>query len=65
MAIAIDATVVRCLTVPAIMALMGDRAWWIPRWLDRVLPRISVEGDDYFAERDRRTAGDEPAPAKA
>jgi RND superfamily putative drug exporter len=64
-AIAIDATVVRCLAVPAIMALMGDRAWWIPRWLHRVLPRISVEGDDYFAERDRRRADDASVPAGA
>jgi putative drug exporter of the RND superfamily len=52
-AIAIDATVVRCLAVPAIMALMGDRAWWLPKWLDRVLPPISIEGSDYFDKRDR------------
>jgi RND superfamily putative drug exporter len=52
-AIAIDATVVRCLAVPAIMALMGDRAWWLPKWLDRILPPISIEGGEYF---DRRAA---------
>jgi putative drug exporter of the RND superfamily len=49
---AIDATVVRCLAVPAIMALIGRAAWWLPRPVDRVLPRIRIEGGDYFAARD-------------
>ncbi len=31
--------------VPAVMAMFGDRAWWLPRWLDRVLPDLDVEGD--------------------
>ena len=44
-AIAIDATVVRCMLVPAVMALMGRAAWWLPAWLGRLLPRISVEGE--------------------
>jgi putative drug exporter of the RND superfamily len=52
-AIAVDATVVRCLLVPAVMAMMGEANWWMPVWLDRRLPRISIEGDEYFAERDR------------
>lgn len=43
-AVLLDATLVRMLLVPATMELLGDRNWWIPRWLDRVLPRISVEG---------------------
>jgi RND superfamily putative drug exporter len=64
-AIAIDATVVRCLAVPAVMALLGDRAWWLPRWLDKILPRISVEGDDYFSERDARAARESEVPASA
>jgi RND superfamily putative drug exporter len=34
-----------CLLLPAIMLLMGARTWWVPRWLDRVLPRISIEGE--------------------
>jgi putative drug exporter of the RND superfamily len=63
-AIAIDATVVRCLAVPAIMSLFGKAAWWLPRPVDRALPRISIEGEEYFAERDARTPT-EPAPAKA
>lgn len=43
-AVFIDATIVRMLLVPATMELLGDKNWWIPRWLDRVLPRINVEG---------------------
>jgi putative drug exporter of the RND superfamily len=43
-AVLLDATVVRMLLVPATMELLGDRNWWIPRWLDRILPRIDVEG---------------------
>ena len=42
--ILIDATVVRLLLVPAVMYLFGTSSWWIPRWLDRILPRIDVEG---------------------
>ncbi|MGW9346450.1 MMPL family transporter [Nocardiopsis flavescens] len=40
----IDAFVVRMLLVPALMHLAGDAAWWLPRWLDRLLPDIDVEG---------------------
>jgi RND superfamily putative drug exporter len=43
-AILLDATVVRMLLVPATMELLGDKNWWLPRWLDRLLPRIDVEG---------------------
>lgn len=42
-AIAIDATLVRMILVPAAMAVVGRRAWWIPHWLDRWLPRIAPE----------------------
>ncbi|MFL5842936.1 MAG: MMPL family transporter [Thermoleophilaceae bacterium] len=54
-AIAIDATVVRCLLVPAVMTLLGKHAWWMPRWLGRVTPRIEIEGAGYFADRDAKT----------
>jgi len=40
----LDASVVRMILVPAVMSLLGDRAWWIPRGLDRVLPRLDIEG---------------------
>jgi RND superfamily putative drug exporter len=43
-AVLIDATIVRMLLVPATMELLGDRNWWLPRWLDRILPHIDVEG---------------------
>ena len=40
----IDATVVRLLMVPAVMTLLGRHAWWMPRWLDRMVPHIDAEG---------------------
>ncbi|HEX7096490.1 MAG TPA: MMPL family transporter [Acidimicrobiales bacterium] len=43
-AILLDATIVRMLLVPATMELLGDRNWWLPRWIDRVLPNVDVEG---------------------
>ena len=43
-AIFLDATIVRMLLVPATMELLGDRNWWLPRWLDRILPNLDVEG---------------------
>jgi RND superfamily putative drug exporter len=66
-AVLLDATVVRMVLVPATMELLGDRNWWLPRWLDRILPRINIEGgstvDDELAELvDRDTDTDrEPA----
>jgi putative drug exporter of the RND superfamily len=44
-AVFVDATVVRMVLVPATMELLGDRNWWLPRWLDRLLPRVDVEGE--------------------
>ena len=43
-AILLDATIVRLLLVPATMELLGDKNWWLPRWLERILPKIDVEG---------------------
>lgn len=43
-AVLLDASVVRMLLVPATMELLGDKNWWLPRWLDRLLPNIDVEG---------------------
>ena len=42
-AIFVDATIVRLVLVPATMELLGDRNWWLPKWLDRILPRVSFE----------------------
>ena len=47
----LDAFVVRMLIVPALMHLAGDWAWWLPRWLDRLIPNVDVEG----AALERRT----------
>jgi putative drug exporter of the RND superfamily len=53
-AVILDATVVRCLLVPALMIMMGKVNWWMPRWLDRLVPEFSIEGEEYFAERDKK-----------
>lgn len=45
LAVAIDAFVVRMTVAPAVMALLGRRAWYLPRWLDRLLPTVDVEGE--------------------
>jgi putative drug exporter of the RND superfamily len=50
-AILIDVLVVRMVVAPAVMTLLGDRAWTLPAWLDRALPRISLEGDLQEDER--------------
>ena len=44
MGVLLDAFVVRMTLVPAVMSLFGERAWWFPRWLDRVVPHVDVEG---------------------
>jgi RND superfamily putative drug exporter len=49
-AVLLDATVVRMLLVPATMELLGDKNWWLPRWLDRILPKIDVEGHALTTE---------------
>ena len=45
-AIAVDATIVRCLLVPAAMVLLGKSNWWLPGWLDRIIPNIGLESED-------------------
>ena len=39
-----DAFIVRMLLMPAVLALLGPSAWWLPRWLDRMLPNLDIEG---------------------
>ncbi|WP_436772710.1 MMPL family transporter [Yinghuangia sp. YIM S09857] len=58
-AVLFDAFVVRMAIVPAALALLGDRAWWLPKWLGRVLPRVDVEG---AALRGRQPVGPHPEP---
>ncbi len=50
-AVFLDATIVRMILVPATMELLGDRNWWLPRWLDRILPVIHVEAEPDEEER--------------
>ena len=51
-AIFIDATFVRMLLVPATMELLGEKNWWMPRWLDRIVPNIIVEPHVDIADPD-------------
>ncbi|MFE0739454.1 hypothetical protein, partial [Streptomyces sp. NPDC058855] len=57
-AIFIDATVVRMVLVPATMTLLGRTNWWLPKWLDRTLPRGPVGAD----EPDAQSTGEAPRP---
>lgn len=50
-AIVIDATIVRMVLVPSTMNLLGKANWWLPRWLDRVLPHVSLEGEARLHEQ--------------
>ncbi|MCW2603805.1 MAG: family transporter [Pseudonocardiales bacterium] len=50
-AILIDATVIRMMLVPATMALLGKANWWLPSWLDRLLPRLTIEAGDSASMR--------------
>ncbi|WP_037671147.1 efflux RND transporter permease subunit [Streptomyces griseus] len=63
-AVLFDAFVVRMALVPAVLALLGDKAWWIPRRLDRMLPRVDVEGAGLTMRPAAGTgaAAAEPAP---
>ena len=54
-AVALDAFVLRTLLVPALMHLLGGANWWLPRWLDRRLPRISIEPPESRAAHERLT----------
>jgi RND superfamily putative drug exporter len=53
-AVLLDATIVRLLLVPATMELLGDKNWWLPKWLDRILPNVAVEGAPHPAPTDVR-----------
>jgi RND superfamily putative drug exporter len=61
LAILIDVLIVRMVIAPAVVTLLGDRAWWLPAWLDRALPKISLEGREETVEVD---ADDGRAPER-
>ena len=56
-AVLLDATIVRMLLVPATMELLGAKNWWIPGWLDRILPRINVEGPSEVVDEELEQEG--------
>ena len=60
-AVLLDATVVRMIIVPATMALFGDRAWWLPAWLDRIIPDLDVEGEHLIEALDHAGEGEAEA----
>ena len=61
LAVLIDASIVRMILVPSVMTLLGPRAWWLPRWLDRIVPDIQLEGGSPPAPpAPRETVGSAP-----
>jgi RND superfamily putative drug exporter len=64
-AVAVDATLVRCLLVPAVMVLAGRANWWFPRVLDRIIPNFSIEGEQWFRDRDAAAAEEKATPVLA
>jgi RND superfamily putative drug exporter len=64
--ILIDAFVVRMTLIPAVMALAGEKAWWLPKWLDKILPNLDVEGDKLVKRLEAKADADrEPVGASA
>ncbi|MEU1402149.1 MMPL family transporter [Streptomyces sp. NPDC005728] len=55
-AVFFDAFIVRMAIVPAVLALLGKKAWWLPKWLDRALPNVDVEGEGLRTAEERRDA---------
>ncbi|SDS51934.1 putative drug exporter of the RND superfamily [Paenibacillaceae bacterium GAS479] len=56
--ILIDSFLIRMTLVPAVMAVFGDKAWGLPKWLDRILPNLDVEGDKLLAELNKSEEGE-------
>jgi RND superfamily putative drug exporter len=48
--ILIDAFLIRMMFVPAVMSMFGDKAWWLPKWLDKILPNLDIEGEKLVRE---------------
>ncbi|GGB30706.1 multidrug RND transporter [Flexivirga endophytica] len=64
-AVFFDAFVVRMMLIPAVMYLLGDKAWWLPKWLDKILPRVDVEGEGLAKQLAAAPVEDDEALAKA
>ncbi|HEV2998865.1 MAG TPA: MMPL family transporter [Solirubrobacteraceae bacterium] len=66
-AVFLDAVVIRCLLLPAVLSILGERTWRIPAWLDRALPRLNIEGSsvrDHREEHVRAPRGQGPGPGR-
>ncbi|GAA5229062.1 MMPL family transporter [Paeniglutamicibacter antarcticus] len=61
----VDAFVVRMLLIPALMHLAGNAAWWLPKWLDRIMPDVDVEGSSLERSHPHADAGQLTAPEPA
>jgi RND superfamily putative drug exporter len=58
-AIFVDATLIRLVLVPSTMKLLGDANWWLPRWLDRILPNLDIEGESKLPPDELEVVADE------
>jgi putative drug exporter of the RND superfamily len=63
LAVFLDATLVRMLLVPATMELLGSRNWWLPKWLDRIIPVVHIEGKPLEDPTTESVADDDREPA--
>ncbi len=63
-AIFIDATLIRMVIVPSTMELLGDANWWLPEWLDRILPHLDVEGSVARQPPEARPPGRSPTRSR-
>ena len=61
LAVLLDATIVRMLLVPATMELLGDKNWWMPAWLDRIIPKLNVDGPAHHDARRLPTSPHRPS----
>jgi RND superfamily putative drug exporter len=64
MAILLDAFVIRMMVLPSLLAMMGKAAWWLPKWLDRIVPNVDVEGEKLRAMLPATTEPAEPVAAR-
>jgi RND superfamily putative drug exporter len=66
-AVFVDATIIRMILVPATMRLLGDANWWFPKWLDRIIPNLDIEGESQLPPSEYEAATpvlvDEPVPS--
>jgi putative drug exporter of the RND superfamily len=62
-AVLIDASLVRMILVPSVMTLLGRHAWYMPRWMGPIVPRLQLEGSDAISPAAASPAGDPPSPA--